>query len=156
MANIRNKGVEIGLMAVPVSHLMIEMDIQILFWKNKAEVTRLDVPAFNTGAFGATLGTYRIEQGKSPTQLVGIGTADQKPDPNTGLVVFDDAEPDFNMSFFNNVTWKNFEFNLLMHWKKGGSNINLSTLLSDIFGTSPDYDDKTLDPSGAATNGHTG
>ncbi|HKH62917.1 MAG TPA: SusC/RagA family TonB-linked outer membrane protein [Flavitalea sp.] len=153
VANIRNKGVEIGLMAVPVSNPDIKWTAQLLFWKNKAEVTRLDVPAFNTGAFGATLGTYRIEQGKSPTQLVGIGTTDQKPDPTTGLVVFDDAEPDFNLSFNNNVVWKNFELSVLMHWKKGGSNVNLSTLLSDIFGTSPDYDDKTLDPSGVATNG---
>jgi hypothetical protein len=40
-----------------------------------------------------------------------------------------------------------------MHWKKGGKNINLSTLLSDIFGTSPDFDDKTLDPTGAKVNG---
>ena len=153
VANIRNKGIEVGLMAVPVSKPDLKWTANLLFWKNKAEVTRLDVPAFNTGAFGATLGTYRIEQGKSPTQLVGIGTTDQKPDPTTGLVVFDDAEPDFNLSFFNNVTWKNFELSVLMHWKKGGSNVNLSTLLSDIFGTSPDYDDKTLDPSGAATNG---
>lgn len=153
VANIRNKGVEIGLMTVPVSNPDIKWTSQLLFWKNKAEVTRLDVPAFNTGAFGATLGTYRIEQGKSPTQLVGIGTTDQKPDPATGLVVFDDAEPDFNLSFNNNVVWKNFEFSVLMHWKKGGSNVNLSTLLADIFGTSPDYDDKTLDPSGVATNG---
>jgi hypothetical protein len=140
-------------MAVPVSTKDLKWSSQLLFWKNKAKVTRLDVPAFNTGAFGATLGTYRIEQGKSPTQLVGIGSADQKPDPNTGLVVFGDAEPDFNMSFYNNVNWKNFELSVLMHWKKGGSNVNLTTLLADIFGTSPDFDDKTLDPSGAATNG---
>ena len=153
VANIRNKGIEVGVMAVPISKPDLKWTANLLFWKNKAEVTRLDVPAFNTGAFGATLGTYRIEQGKSPTQLVGIGTSDQKPDPATGLVVFDDAEPDFNLSFSNNVTWKNFEFAVLMHWKKGGSNVNLSTLLSDIFGTSPDYDDKTLDPSGSKTNG---
>ena len=153
VANIQNRGIEIGLLAVPVSTDDIRWSSQTLFWKNKAKVTRLDVPAFNTGAFGATLGTYRIEQGKSPTQLVGIGSPDQKPDPATGLVVFGNAEADFNMSFSNNVTWKNFELNLLMHWKKGGSNVNLSTLLSDIFGTSPDYDDKSLDPTGAVTNG---
>jgi TonB-linked SusC/RagA family outer membrane protein len=153
VANIRNRGVEIGLMTIPVVTDDIKWSSQILFWKNRAKVTRLDVPAFNTGAFGATLGTYRIEQGKSPTQLVGIGSPDQKPDPNTGLVVFDDAEPDFNMSFYNNVNWKNFELSVLMHWKKGGSNVNLTTLLADIFGTSPDFDDKSLDPSGALSNG---
>jgi hypothetical protein len=42
---------------------------------------------------------------------------------------------------------------MLSHWKKGGENINLTTLLSDIFGTSPDYDDITLDPAGQKKNG---
>jgi hypothetical protein len=74
-------------------------------------------------------------------------------DPESGLGHFGDAEPDFQLSFTNNVTWKNFELTVLCHWKKGGRNINLSTLLSDIFGTSPDFDDKSLDPSGQKANG---
>ncbi|HET9056149.1 MAG TPA: SusC/RagA family TonB-linked outer membrane protein, partial [Chitinophagaceae bacterium] len=61
--------------------------------------------------------------------------------------------PDFQLSFNHNVTWKNFEFSVLLHWKKGGENINLSTLLSDIFGTSPDFDKKSVDPSGQSANG---
>ncbi|MBZ5858173.1 SusC/RagA family TonB-linked outer membrane protein [Flavihumibacter profundi] len=154
VAAIQNKGVELGINAIPVATKTWKWNTQLNFWKNKAEVTRLDVPAFNTGAFGATLGTYRIEKGKSPTQLVGIGTADDKVDPATGLAVFGDAEPDFNMSWSNNVTWKNFELAVLMHWKQGGKNINLSTLLSDIFGTSPDFDKMTLDPKSQVTNGN--
>lgn len=154
VAAIQNKGVEIGLNATPVATRSWRWTTQLNFWKNRAKVTRLDVPAFNTGAFGATLGTYRIEKGKSPTQLVGIGTDKDKVDPATGLATFGDAEPDFNMSWSNNVTWKNFEFSVLMHWKQGGKNINLSTLLSDIFGTSPDFDKKTLDPSKQLSNGN--
>ncbi len=153
VAAIENNGIELGLTAIPVSNTQWKWVSQTNFWKNDAKVTRLDVPAFNTGAFGATLGTYRIEQGKSPTQLVGIGTADDKVDAATGLATFGDADPDFNLSFMNNVTWKGFEFSVLMHWKEGGGNVNLSTLLSDIFGTSPDYDKKSLDPAGSKTNG---
>ncbi len=154
VAAIENKGVEIGINAVPVSNKDLRWSLQANWWKNKAKVTRLDVPAFNDGAFGATLGTYRIENGKSPTQLVGIGDpAVDKVDPVTNLAVYGDAEPDFNLSFSNNVTWKNFELSVLMHWKKGGENINLSTLLSDIFGTSPDYDKISQDPTGQKTNG---
>jgi outer membrane receptor protein involved in Fe transport len=152
VAAIQNKGVEIGLNAVPVTNKVWRWNLQVNWWKNKAKITRLDVPAFNDGAFGATLGTYRIENGKSPTQLVGIGDSIiDKVDPATKLAVYGDAEPDFNLSFSNNVTWKNFELSVLMHWKKGGENINLSTLLSDIFATSPDYDKKTLDPTGQLT-----
>ena len=51
-------------------------------------------------------------------------------DPESGLVVFGDAEPDFQLSFTNTVNWKNFELSVLCHWKKGGNNINLTTLLS--------------------------
>ena len=153
VASIKNKGVEIGLNAVPFHKNGWNWNSGINFWKNDAKVTRLDVPAFNTGAFGATLGTYRIQKGKSPTQIVGIAGPGDKVDPESGLAVFGDAEPDFQISFSENVTYKQWEFSVLMHWKQGGKNINLSTLLSDIFGTSPDYDKKTLDPTGALANG---
>lgn len=153
VAAIENEGIELSLMAIPISGKDFKWTQTTSFWKNNAKVSRLDVPAFNEGAFGATLGTYRIEQGKSPTQIVGIGGPEDKVDPATGLAVFGDGEPDFNLSSMHSLTYKSLEFNVLMHWKKGGDNINLSTLLSDIFGTSPDYDDKNLDPTGQKTNG---
>lgn len=152
VAAVQNKGIELALNAIPVMNKSFRWNFNVSFWKNKAKVTRLDVPAFNTGAFGASLGTYRIENGKSPTQIVGIGPAD-KVDPATGLAVYGDSEPDFNMSSYHSLTYKNFEFNVLMHWKKGGDNINLTTLLTDLTQTSPDYDKKTLDPTGQKTNG---
>jgi len=152
-AEIHNNGFEVGLNTVPINNNNLKWTSQINFWNNNAEVVRLDVPAFNTGAFGATLGTYRIQKGKSPTQIVGIAGPGDKLDPESGLGVFGDAEPDFQMSFAENVTYKRFEFSVLMHWKQGGRNINLSTLLSDIFGTSPDYDKKSLDPTGTKANG---
>ena len=153
VAAIENHGLEISLAATPVSNKDFKWTTTTNFWQNNAKVTRLDVPAFNTGAFGATLGTYRIEEGKSPTQIVGIGGPDDKVDPATGLATYGDGEPDFNLSSSHSLIYKNFEFNVLVHWKKGGENINLSTLLSDIFGTSPDFDDHGLDPTGQKVNG---
>jgi TonB-linked SusC/RagA family outer membrane protein len=153
VATIKNHGIEIGLNTIPINNRNIKWTSGINFWKNKAKVTRLDVPAFNTGAFGATLGTYRIQEGKSPTQIVGIAGPGDKVDPESGLGIFGDAEPDFQFSFTEGVSYKRWELNVLMHWKKGGRNVNLSTLLSDIFGTSPDFDKKTLDPTGTLTNG---
>lgn len=153
VAAIENKGIELALNASPVVSKSLRWNVTANFWKNTAKVTRLDVPAFNTGAFGATLGTYRIELGKSPTQIVGIGTSSDKVDPTSGLAVYGNGEPDFNLSSYNDLVYKNFELSFLVHWKKGGNNINLTTLLSDIFGTSPDYDKKTLDPSDQKTNG---
>ena len=153
VAAIENHGLEISLAATPVSNKDFKWTTTTNFWQNNAKVTRLDVPAFNTGAFGATLGTYRIEEGKSPTQIVGIGGPDDKVDPATGLATYGDGEPDFNLSSSHSLIYKNFEFDVLVHWKKGGENINLSTLLSDIFGTSPDFDDHGLDPTGQKVNG---
>ena len=153
VAAIQNRGIEIQLNASPVVSQSFRWNTTLNFWKNTAKVTRLDVPAFNTGAFGATLGTYRIELGKSPTQIVGIGTASDKVDPATGLAVYGNGEPDFNLSSYNNIVYKNLELSFLAHWKKGGHNINLTTLLSDIYGTSPDFDNKTIDPTGQKANG---
>ncbi len=155
LAAIQNKGVEIGLTGVPISTKTLKWTSRVNFWKNEAIVTQLSVPAFNTGGFGASLGTYRIEKGKSPTQLVGIAGPDDKDkvNPVSGLGLFGDAEADFQMSFLQNVTYKNWEFSALVHWKSGGDNINLTTLLSDLSGTSADYDEKTLDPAHTIKNG---
>ncbi len=47
------------------------------------------------------------------------------------------------MSFFNELTvFKNFSLRFLIHWKKGGDNINLTQLLTDAGATSFDYDDE--------------
>lgn len=148
-AELQNKGIEIGLTAMVVDKSDISWGTTMNFWRNRSEVTSLAVSAFNTGAFGATLGTFRIEQGKSATQIVGI-------DPNgdtNGLKVFGDAEPDFQLSWLNQIRFKNLELNMVWHWKEGAENVNLSTLLFDLNGTTHDYDDITLDPSGALGNG---
>jgi TonB-linked SusC/RagA family outer membrane protein len=148
-ADLENNGVEIALDANPVRAGDFSWNTRLSWWKNTANLSRLDVPAYNLGAFGATLGTYRLEQGKSPTQIVGI---DPNPESN-GLRVFGNAEPDFQMAWNNALRYRDLEVNFLFHWKKGGENINLSTLLSDIFGTSPDYDDSGVDPTGTVANG---
>jgi hypothetical protein len=57
------------------------------------------------------------------------------------------------MSFLQDLTYKNWEFSAVVHWKQGGENINLTTLLSDLSATSPDFDKKTLDPTGTLVNG---
>jgi TonB-linked SusC/RagA family outer membrane protein len=141
-----NKGIELSLDITPIKTDKFVWNSVINFWKNRSEVTRLDVPAFNVGGFAASLGQYRIEQGKSATQIVG--TTKEGP-----LKVYGNAEPDFNTSFINSMAFGNFDFNFLVHYKRGGDGINLSTLLYDLGGLTWDYDDKTLDPTGTEVNG---
>ena len=84
----------------------------------------LNVPTYNLGGFGNSLGQFQIEEGASVTQIVGTTG------PGTPVSVLGDAEPDFQMTFNNTLTYKDFSLAFLWHWKKGGDNINLTKLLS--------------------------
>lgn len=151
-ADLQNQGMEIGLSVNAFDTDKFRWTSGANFWFNRSLVTRLDVEPFNVGAFGATLGTFRIEEGQPATQIVGIGPADQDTDGD-GVIVWGNSEPDFQIAFPNTLSFSNFQFSFLLHWKQGGDNINLTTLLTDIFGTSPDYDETTLDPTGTDVNG---
>lgn len=135
LADLVNKGIELALDVDVLKNENFTWNSGIRYWHNRSEITRLDVPAFaQPGAgFGLGLGTYYIQQGKPVTQLAG--SIDGVP------TQLGDAEPDFQMSFNNNFTFlKNFDFSFLFHWKKGGNNINLTTLLTDLGKTTPDLD----------------
>ncbi len=158
---LENKGVELGLEAEAVKTEDLSWAIGLNWWKNNSKVKRLDIPGFNTGGFAAFLGQGRIQEGESATQLIGTidpsqcnGDDCSNVDPEgDGFMKFGDMEADFNMSWTNSITYKNFELNWLFHWKQGGDGINLSTLLYDLGQVTWDYDDMTLDPSGTLSNG---
>lgn len=138
-----NRGVEVGLMLLPVDTDAIRWQARTNFWANRAEVTDLPVPPFRAsgGGFGATLGEIRIEEGKSPTQIVGIDDTDGDGAPD-GVFQLGDTAPDFEMSFYNTLQlFGQLDLSLLAHWKQGGDNLNLTDLLFDLSGTTPDYDD---------------
>ena len=140
---LRNNGVELGLSLIPVQTDNVQWISRTSFWTNSAEVTKLDVPAFQAtgGGFGNTLGSIRVEEGESPTQIVGIDDTDGDGSAD-GVFKLGDAAPDFQMSFFNDVkVFDRVRLTLFGHWKKGGDVINLTELLSDLSGTSPDFDE---------------
>jgi TonB-linked SusC/RagA family outer membrane protein len=151
---MRNRGIEVSLNLLPVNRRNFNWNSNINFWKNVSKVTDLPVPAFDVGGFGTSLGVYRIEEGKSATQIVGL---DPQIDDNGNLVTdnegnpviiskkLGDGEPDFQVSMQNEFKiFRNVDFSFLLHWKKGGDMINLTELLFDLNGTSPDYDDTDL------------
>lgn len=144
---LENKGIEIGLNAKIIDSENFQWDSGISWYRNRSEMTKLNVPKFNLGGFGNGLGQFQIEEGESVTQIVGTIVKDGP------VLQLGDAEPDFQMSFNNTLKYKNISLSFLWHWKKGGDNINLSKLLSDFGGTSNDYDDTNLDPVGLVSNG---
>ncbi len=173
-AALQNKGIEIGLNLGLVNTEDFTFGSRISFWKNNSEVTQLDVPAFTDGGFADFLGNFLIKEGFSPTTIIGVGPdptvvlnpgvdtegneifvdADENGiDDRASLQIFGNAEPDFQMSWMPNLSYKNFDLNMVWHWKNGGSNINLSALLFDLNNTTHDFDDTGLDPDGTLANG---
>lgn len=155
--NLSNRGIELGLGIVPIRTRNLTWDNRFNFWLNRSKIDKLNVPAFDEGGFAPFLGVFRIEEGKSPTQIIGsISTKEDtlKGDGKIdGLYAWGNSEPDFNLSWAGTLSWKKFDLNWLWHLKQGGHGINLTTLLYDLSGTTWDYDDKTLDPSGKLSNG---
>lgn len=129
---MESNGVEVSLGVTPLRSNNLTWNTRLNFYTTDAEVTELEVPAFNVLGFADVLGRYRIEEGKSPTQIVGR--------ENGVLTVLGDETPDFQMSLNNSLRFGNFELGFLWDWKKGGDLINLTKLLTDLGGTSGDFD----------------
>jgi hypothetical protein len=114
------------------------------FFANRAKITELNVPPFQTGGFALSLGTFQIEKDSSPTQIYGLIGTDAAGNPIAGKV--GDANPDFQMSFSNDIDFHRFTLGFLFDWKYGGDIINLTEYLFDATANSKDY----LEPGGGA------
>ncbi len=138
-AEIQNKGIELGLSGTVVDKSNFRWFSRVLFWKNKAEITRLGIPTYISGAFGSALGTFLYAEGYSPTTIVGTPAVAENPG---GFTFWGDAQPDFNLSFSNSLTIaKGLEFSFLIDWRQGGDNINLTSFLNDGGGTTKGWFD---------------
>jgi TonB-dependent starch-binding outer membrane protein SusC len=135
--NLRNRGVEIGMNARPVQTRNITWNTSVNFWLNRSLVTLLTIPPVPQGSFGYVIGSFQIQQGQSATQIVGLNGAG-------GVSKLGDAEPTFQMSTYNEITFfNNLSLRFLLHWKQGGQNVDLTTLENDFGGTAADYDKVT-------------
>lgn len=133
---LKTQGIEISLGVTPFREEDFSWTSRLNFYRTSSEITKLDVPAFNKGGFATFLGTYRIEEGLSPTTIVG-----SEKDASGKHIKLGDETPDFIMSFNNNFTYSNFELGFLWEWKAGGDVINLGKLITDLGGTTDDYDE---------------
>lgn len=134
-----NKGVELSLNANVLNNDNITWNTTVNWWKNRAEVESLGVGEFQPSGegFSLTFGSSYIKEGENATALAAnIGGTP---------TIIGDAAPDFEMSWFNQITFlKDFDLTFLWHLKQGGDILNLTTLLADFGGTSPDLDDPNL------------
>ncbi|WPR77913.1 SusC/RagA family TonB-linked outer membrane protein [Algoriphagus sp. NG3] len=138
-AELSNKGIELGLSGTVVQKSNFKWFSRVLFWKNEIEMTRLGIPTYISGGFGSGLGTFLYAEGYSPTTIVGTPADSSVPG---GFTIWGNAQPDFNLSFFNSLDiLKGLQLSFLIDWRKGGSNINLSSFLSDGGGTTEGWFD---------------
>lgn len=136
-ADLVNKGVELSVAGTPVSKDNFTWTSRLLFWRNRTELTRLNIPSYLTGAFGTPYGTYLYKEGFSPTTIVGV------PEVTPGVyTIWGNSQPDFESSLTNEFTFlKNYTLSFLLHWKKGGDNINTTLFNTDNGGTTPDWNE---------------
>ena len=135
---LRTTGAEVAINLVPVQTMETEWIFRTSFAANKSKIVELPVPAFETGGFGTSLGAFKIEQGASATQIVGN---DSLANGSTVVRKVGDANPDFTMSFVNNLKFKQFRLYGLLDWQHGGSIINLTKFLYDLGSNTVDYAD---------------
>ena len=145
---LRNRGIEAALGVSPVRRPDVTWVVRSTFYLNRSEITELPVPAFNTGGFGLSLGAFRIEKGKSATQIVGLTS-------KTTQGVVGDANPNFQMSLSSDLDYKRFSLGFLWDWKQGGDIVNLTQLLYDAAGNSADQAPDGNNRISSWSGGHT-
>lgn len=134
---LRTTGLEIGTAFMPIQAPDLEWLVRVGYASTRSKIVELPVPTFATGGFGTALGSFRIEQGASPTQIVG--NVDTLPDGSRVVGRIGDANPDFLMSFSSSLTFRRFSVYGLLDWQSGGSIINLTKFLYDLGQNTADY-----------------
>ncbi|MFQ6606364.1 MAG: SusC/RagA family TonB-linked outer membrane protein [Fidelibacterota bacterium] len=163
-AEMETKGTELSVLFNPIRTRHLNWMSRVNYYKTRSEITRLDVDPYNMGGFATFLGTYRIEEGWSPTSIVGseqdsIGISISDEGDTTVLyryVKLGDETPDFQVSFNNNFSIGPFTLQFLIDWKKGGDVINLANLIYDLGGTTKDWDLGLVDSAGVLVPSHEG
>ena len=135
---MRTTGVEVAFNVVPVQSANIDWLFRTTFFRSRSKIVELPVPSFRAGGFGTSLGSFEIQEGASPTQIVGNDTL---PDGSRIVRKIGDANPNFIMSFANDLRYGNFSLYGLLDWYNGGSVVNLTKFLYDLGSNTEDYAD---------------
>jgi len=135
---LRTTGVEVGVSLVPIQTAQTDWIVRTSYAATRSKIVSLPVPPFRVGGFGTALGAFEIAEGASATQIVGN---DSLPDGTTVVRKIGDANPDFAMSFVNDLRFGALRLYGLLDWQSGGSIINLTKFLYDLGQNTADYAD---------------
>jgi TonB-linked SusC/RagA family outer membrane protein len=132
---LRNRGLEAAVQVRPVPSKLVDWTSRGTLTLNRSTVTETPehLPFDITAAgFGTGLGAFRIEEGKSATQIVSTINA------NGDVATVGDGEPDFRVGWSNVVAVGDFTFSALLDWQHGSKVINLTRFLYDGARNAPD------------------
>ncbi|CAI8286982.1 MAG: TonB-dependent receptor SusC [Bacteroidota bacterium] len=140
IGEIENKGIEIGLTLVPIQNEKLNWSLFTTFTQNKNKVIELvegldriqfegngnQVPHAIPGhAFGVFYGT-KFARDSNGNFIIDPATgyiwnaADNEDLNTTASGIIGDPNPDFKMSFINNIRFKNLSLSAQIDWRKGG------------------------------------
>ena len=135
---MKTSGMELALGLNPTNLVELgglDWNFHMTYYTNESEVTKLNVDPYNYGGFATFLGTYRIEEGYSPTSIVGSEMENDK------HVVLGNENPDYRLSFRNSFSIGPVSLSFLIDHKEGGHAINLANLIYDLGGTTVDFEE---------------
>ena len=135
---LRTTGVEVGVNLVPIQTADADWIVRTSYASTRSKIVSLPVPPFRVGGFGTALGAFEIAEGASATQIVGN---DSLANGTTVVRKIGDANPDFTMSFVNDLRFRALRLYGLVDWQQGGSIINLTKFLYDLGQNTADYAD---------------
>ena len=98
---METKGTEFTLGINPTKLISmggLDWNFHMTYYSNESEVTKLNVDPYNYGGFATFLGTYRIEEGWSPTAIVGSEMHDDGMHKELG-----NENPDYRISYRNSL-----------------------------------------------------
>lgn len=134
-----SQGVEVALELTPLRGGGLQWTSLTLFGLSRTQAGELAGRAPALEGFGPSLGSFRMEEGASVTQIVG--NEGLRPD---GTCCEErrigDASPDFRMSFQNELRLGGFSLWALVDWQQGGDAVNLLRVLRDVARNSPDFE----------------
>jgi TonB-linked SusC/RagA family outer membrane protein len=154
--SLRTLGLEAAVGVQAIQKKDFSVLLRTTFSLSRSKITHLDIPPFNQGGFGTSIGTFRFETDSSPTRIVGNDTLTAPQTQPDGSVLpvgssvvrrVGDVNPDFRMGFSGDVTMSRFGLHFLFDWQKGSDILNLTKLLYDLGSISPDF----ADPIGGST-----
>jgi TonB-linked SusC/RagA family outer membrane protein len=124
-----NQGIELLLTATPIQFKNgFQWITTTSFYRNYSVVNSLPVPAFNLNqGGGGSLGTYRVQVGRSVTQIVGNSNG-----PDGQPIQVGDAQPNFVMNFSNQFSWGPLHASGVLEWSYGGLAGNFTDNLFDV------------------------